>query len=87
MKAVLYFSAKWCAPCKKLRPEVKRVCDSVGIPFEVHDVDAEPDFAFAQDIRHVPTIILRDGNTVVQRLSKGVPAVIIRKQIRDWARG
>lgn len=87
MKAVLYFSAKWCMPCKKLRPAVERVCESVGIPFEFHDIDAEPDFAFAHGIQHVPTIMLRDGSTVVQRISQGAPAASIRKQIRDWALG
>lgn len=87
MKAVLYFSAKWCMPCKKLRPVVERVCESVGIPFEFHDIDAEPDFASAHDVRHVPTVVLRDGGTDVQRTPNGAPAVIIRKQIRDWALG
>lgn len=86
MKAVLYFSAPWCAPCKKLRPQVKRTCEAAGIPFEVHDVDAEPDFALAHDVRHVPTVVLRDGSTDVQRFQNGVPAVVIRKYIRDFAR-
>ena len=85
MKAVLYFSAPWCAPCKKLRPQVERACEGVGVPFEYHDIDAEPDFAFAHDIRHVPTVMLRDGSTVVQRVPPGVPAASIRKQIRGFA--
>lgn len=84
MKAVLYFSAKWCMPCKKLRPAVERVCESVGIPFEVHDIDAEPDFAFANDIRHVPTIMLRDGSTGTQHIPQGTWASI-RRQIEDFA--
>ena len=85
MKAVLYFGAKWCAPCKKLRPQVKRACEAAGIPFEFHDVDMEPDLALAHDVRHVPTVVLRDGSTDVQRIPKGAPAVIIRKYIRDFA--
>lgn len=84
MKAVLYFSAKWCMPCKKLRPAVERVCESVGIPFEFHDIDAEPDFAFAHGIRHVPTIVLRDGSTGAECTPQGAWASI-RKQIRDFA--
>ncbi len=86
MKAVLYFSAKWCMPCKKLRPAVERVCESVGIPFEFHDIDAEPDFAFAHGILHVPTIMLRDGSTGACRTPQGTWASI-QKQICDWALG
>lgn len=85
MKAVLYFSAPWCAPCKKLRPQVERACEAAGLPFEFHNIDEEPDFAFAHDIRHVPTVMLRDGSTVVQRFASGAPAASIRKQIRDFA--
>lgn len=85
MKAVLYFSAKWCMPCKRLRSQVERACESVGVPFEFHDIDAEPDFAFAHNIQHVPTVMLRDGSTVVQRIPQGAPAASIRKQIRDFA--
>lgn len=84
MKAVLYFSAKWCMPCKKLRPAVERVCESVGIPFELHDIDAEPDFAFAHGIQHVPTIVLRDGSTGAWCTPQGTWASI-RKQIMDFA--
>lgn len=86
MKAVLYFSAKWCMPCKKLRPAVERVCESVGIPFEFHDIDAEPDFAFAHGILRVPTIMLRDGSGGVRLIAQGTWASI-RKQILDWALG
>ena len=87
MKAVLYFSAKWCMPCKKLRPQVERACERAGVPFEFHDIDAAPDFAFAYGIQHVPTILLRDGSTVVQQIPQGAPATSIRKQIRDFALG
>lgn len=87
MKTVLYFSAKWCAPCKTLRPQVERACESVGVPFEFHDIDAEPDFAFVHGILHVPTIMLRDGSSVVRRIPQGTSVASIRKQIRDWALG
>lgn len=84
MKAVLYFSVKWGMPCKGLQPVVERVCESVGLPFEFHDIDAESDFASANNIRHVPTIMLYDDSTGVQRVLQGTWASV-RKQIRDFA--
>jgi thioredoxin 1 len=70
MKKVLLFSAQWCGPCKSYKPAFdKFVEDNTDkAEFEVCDVD-KGDIAATYRIRGVPTAIILEGDSEVQRAS------------------
>ena len=67
---VLYFSAEWCAPCKRLKPVIKQLReDYPEVSFEEVDADANPERSAYYSIRSVPTLIALQENKEVSRLS------------------
>jgi thioredoxin 1 len=65
MIAVYYFTADWCAPCKKVRPIVEEINKDSQIKFKVIDVDSEMDLVRAFEIKSVPTFIaIKDGEVI-----------------------
>lgn len=62
---VLYFSAEWCQPCKKIYPKVERLLDGTGIYLQKVDVDQNPGLAEQYQVKSVPTIaIIGDGGLI-----------------------
>jgi len=61
----LYFSAKWCQPCKTLSP----IMNEVSSHIEVEKIDVDLDYEKAQKygVRNIPTVVLVDGVTEVKR--------------------
>jgi thioredoxin 1 len=60
-----YFTADWCAPCKKVRPIVEDINKDSIVKFKIIDVDSEMELVKAFDIKSVPTfIIIKDGEIV-----------------------
>ena len=61
----LYFSAKWCQPCKTLSP----IMNEVSSHIEVEKIDVDLDYEKAQKygVRNIPTVVLVDGFTEVKR--------------------
>ena len=61
----LYFSAKWCGPCKSLSP----IMNEVSSHIEVEKIDVDLDYEKAQKygVRNIPTVVLVDGVTEVKR--------------------
>jgi len=69
MKTILYFTADWCQPCKKVKPIVEELNREYfpGI-FQVIDVDIEKEMAQTFEIRSVPTFILFDEGKEINRI-------------------
>lgn len=63
---VLYFSAPWCAPCKRLAPVMDKLAHEFpAITFKKINVDDEREAVEQHQIRGVPTlVVLRDGAKV-----------------------
>jgi thioredoxin 1 len=67
MKTVFYFTADWCAPCKKTRPIVEEM-KKEGYQFQIIDADYEQLLAKRFEIKSVPTFILFENQQEVDRI-------------------
>jgi len=73
-KSVLYFTAKWCPPCKAIAPIYSALSDKhPTIAFGKIDVDGYADAAAEADITAVPTFMIYNGEELVDTL-KGANA-------------
>jgi thioredoxin-like negative regulator of GroEL len=55
---LLYFTAKWCGPCKAFGPIVDRVLAAYPeLELQKVDVDENPELAAEYMIRSVPTLV------------------------------
>jgi thioredoxin 1 len=62
MSHVLYFTADWCNPCKKVKPIVEEINKESITKFQIVDADSEMELVKRFEIRSVPTFILiKDG--------------------------
>ena len=70
MKSVLYFTADWCQPCKKVKPVVEEL-NREYLPgmFQMVDVDIEKEMAQTFQIRAVPTFVLFENNKEINRIT------------------
>jgi thioredoxin 1 len=69
MKTILYFTADWCQPCKRVKPIVEELNrESFPGIFQVIDVDIEKEMAQTFEIRSVPTFILFDEGKEINRI-------------------
>jgi len=70
MRHVLYFTADWCNPCKKVRPIVEELNREVSdVKFQIIDVDSEGEFARRFEVKSIPTFILIEDSVEVNRLT------------------
>lgn len=53
---ILYFTAKWCSPCKQLRPRVEKMVAERDLTLTIVDIDESPEIAAKHDVLTVPTI-------------------------------
>ena len=64
------FWAKWCGPCKSLIPRLESIeKDYQNVRFVKIDVDENSDFAMSMGIRSVPTVMIYNGEKLVDRTS------------------
>jgi thioredoxin len=71
-KVLVDYWAKWCGPCKSLIPRLEILESQYpNVTFVKVDVDENMDSALDMGIRSVPTVIIYDGDKLVNR-SQGV---------------
>jgi thioredoxin-like negative regulator of GroEL len=60
---ILYFTADWCHPCKKVKPIVEELNrESADVKFQVIDADSEVELVKSFEIKSVPTfVVIKDG--------------------------
>lgn len=68
---LIEFGAEWCAPCKRLEPELQKLESewSGKINLGHINVDQDPDLAMTYNVMGVPTVILVKGGEVVERMT------------------
>jgi thiol-disulfide isomerase/thioredoxin len=64
---ILFLTAKWCGPCKKIKPFVYEILATCPFPCYCLDVDENPDIygglRVKKQIRGVPTLVaFKSGN-------------------------
>ena len=65
MRHILYFTADWCNPCKKVKPIVEELNRDSSIKFQFIDVDQELEMVKSMNVRSVPTfIVIKDGSEI-----------------------
>ncbi len=69
MLHVLYFTADWCNPCKKVKPIVEEINKDSITKFQIIDVDLEMELAKKFEIRSVPTFILLESGKEIKRIT------------------
>jgi thioredoxin 1 len=69
MSHVLYFTADWCNPCKKVKPIVEEMNKDSITKFQMIDVDLEMELTKKFEIRSVPTFILIKDGVEVKRIT------------------
>jgi thioredoxin 1 len=62
-----YFTADWCAPCKRVRPIVEEINKDSIVKFKIIDVDSEIDLVKAFEIKSVPTFIIIKDSEIFNR--------------------
>lgn len=73
-KVLVDFWAKWCGPCKSLVPRLEAIENEYpNVTFVKVDVDENTDIALEMGIRSVPTVIVYDGETLINRSSGANP--------------
>jgi thiol-disulfide isomerase/thioredoxin len=69
MKTILYFTADWCQPCKKVKPIVEELNREYAPGmFQMIDVDIEKEMVKSFELRSVPTFILFENGNEINRL-------------------
>ena len=70
-KTILYFTATWCPPCKKIKPIYENLSEKYNenVAFGKIDVDENSDSSVEFDVSAVPTFVFMDKKDVVARFT------------------
>jgi len=58
---ILFFTAAWCAPCHKIRPQVAELAKKYKVALVLVDFDASPRAVEDFQVQSLPTIVLLDS--------------------------
>ena len=67
MKSIKYFTAGWCGPCQRFKPIIQEVANE-GHSVQFIDIDLERDVAQQYNVRSVPTVVIEQNGSEVNRL-------------------
>ena len=67
MKTVKYFSATWCWPCQTFKPIMNEIANE-GHSVQFIDIDQQGDLAQQYNVRSVPTVVIEQNGSEVNRL-------------------
>ena len=81
MKRILRFTASWCQPCKSMSEMLEKI--DTNIPIEVVDIDVHQEIAMEYGIRSVPTLVMKDGNIEIKRMT----GLKTKERLTEWING
>ncbi len=77
------FTAEWCKPCHRLKPEIEKLASELGDQLAIGElnVDLNARTAMTYGVMSIPTLILFKGGQPVARLNGYQPKDKIKAQI------
>ena len=67
MKTLKYFTATWCGPWQRFKPIMQEVANE-GHSVQFIDIDSQRDTAEQYNVRSVPTVVIEENGSEVNRL-------------------
>ena len=64
---VKFFNATWCGPCKQMKPHIDKL-QKEGYNIQEVDIDQNSTLAESAEIRGVPTVIIYENGSVMERV-------------------
>lgn len=83
MRHILYFTAEWCNPCKRVRPIAEDLDRENVIKFQFIDADDNTDLCRKFEIRAIPTLILIEDGKEIRRIN----GAKTREQLEEFING
>lgn len=83
MRHILYFTAEWCNPCKRVRPIAEDLDRDGVIKIQFVDADDNTDLCKKFEIRAIPTFILIEDGQEVRRIN----GAKTREQLEEFING
>ena len=75
----VYYSAEWCAPCKRVRPWVEAVAEKVRAELETVDVSRES----VGGLLSVPTLDIIVGGELLKRIVRWSSASALAREVEE----
>ena len=75
----VYYSAAWCAPCKRVWPWVEAVAEEFGVPVETVDVGHEP----VEGLLNVPTLDIIAGGELLKRIVRWSNVSALTREVEE----
>ena len=69
MRHLLYFTAEWCHPCKRVRPIAEEIDRDGIIKVLFVDADTNIDLLATYGIKSVPTFVLIEDGKEIKRMN------------------
>lgn len=84
MRHVLYFTAEWCHPCKRVRPIAEELARDGVVDFTIIDADDNIELVKNFNVSGVPTFIVIEDGKEVRRVTGAPPT---KKDLLDFIEG
>jgi len=77
---LMAFGAKWCGPCRGMKPVVRELAAQLGDCLEVIeiDVDSAPQLARKYNVGSIPCFVVLNGGVEVTRRTGSMPKEQLR---------
>lgn len=75
----IYYSAEWCAPCKRVWPWVEAVAGEFGAQIDRVDVGHEP----VEGLLSVPTLDIVVGGETLKRIVRWSSAGALAREVEE----